>query len=88
MKTFVKDPSAVLDYAWDWVDWLGTDTIDTFNFTLPDDLAEDSSSEADGIVTIWVSGGVLNKSYIVTCTITTPIGRTDERSAIFNVKDR
>ena len=38
MKTFVKDPAAILDYVWDWEDWLGVDTIDERSalFTIKD----------------------------------------------------
>lgn len=88
MKTFVKDPDAVLDYVWDWTDWLDQDVIQSHTFTLPTDLTKVDDSEADGKVTLWMSGGVAKKSYIVGCEIVTAGGRTDERSAIFNVRDR
>lgn len=91
MKTFLKDPAAILDYVWDWHDWLGTDTITEISFTVPEGitiLEDPSPSELDGVVTAWFSGGTLNSSYIVTCKIVTVGGRTDERSGIFKIKDR
>lgn len=95
MVVMTKDPSAVLDFSWDWTAWLAAnddDEIDTFEVTLeerdlvedePEDLVEltlDSSSGDGAIVTAWLSGGVLEAELRVTCRIVTTGGRTDERS--------
>ena len=88
MKTFEKDPDAVLDYYWHWVAWLGNDTINTHTFIVPDSLTLESSSEEDGVVTLWLSGGIRKASHIVTCEIITLGGRTEHRSAIFEMADR
>ena len=88
MKTFVKDPDAVLDYVWDWTDWLGEDTIESFVVTVPEPLALDDKSEVNGIVTAWISGGVVNKAYVGECRIVTVDGRTEDRSAIFTMQER
>jgi hypothetical protein len=88
MKTFKKDPDAVLDYDWDWTEWLGNDTIDSFNVTVPTGMTLADATQADGVVKAWLSGGVAKTSYVVTCQITTLGGRTDERSALFNVQER
>lgn len=99
----LKDPDAVLDFSWPWKDegWLqDDDAIDTAVFAiytatgeeLPDSdltpLAEDSSSATTESATIWLSGGTPGTSYLVTCHITTTAGREDDRSAIFQIKER
>ncbi len=87
-KLFTKDPSDVLDYVWDWTDFLGsTDTIQSFSFELPTELTEVTSGEVDGKVTLWVSGGTLDETYPVSCTIVTAEGRTKKRTAIFMMDD-
>lgn len=83
MKTFEKDPDAVLDYFWDWNDWLENDEISTHEILLPEGIVLDDSSELNGVVTAWISGGTVNTSYIVTCRVVTSWGRTDDRSAMF-----
>ena len=88
MKTFDKDPAAVLEYGWPWAVWLNGDTIDVFSFDVPTGLTEVISYEEDGLITLWLSGGTLGKSYRVTCTITTAAGRIEQRSAIFNMVDK
>lgn len=89
MKTFEKDPEAVLDYKWDWTEWLGEDTIQTVLITVEagDIVIEEEISDSK-TVTVWLSGGTINEPTIVTCRVTTAEGRTDERSARFYVKDR
>lgn len=90
-KTFTKDIDAVLDYMWDWSDWLGFDSIEATNgitFTTTDELVVDAHSETGGKITAWISGGILNNPGIVTCKIVTTEGRTDKRSAIFEIKAR
>lgn len=91
MKTFEKDPSGVLDYVFDWVEWLGNDVIDDLAITVSpvaDELIVDDATSVDGKVTVWLSGGILDKSYTVTCQITTLALRTDQRSAVFNMVDK
>lgn len=90
MKTYEKDPDAILDYGWDWSEWLDEgDSIDTVAMTVPTGITQvGSASHADGIVTAWFSGGTVNKSYIVSCKITTIANRTDERSMLLNIVQR
>jgi len=88
MRTFPdKDPSAVLDYVFDWTEWLGSDTIDTYDLIVPDGLTKDSDSKSGNKVTVWISGGEANKVYVVTCRIVTAAGRTDEKSAKLPVSE-
>lgn len=91
--TFIKDPSAVLDYSFDWKtkDWLQVgETIESYVITVPSGLTKDSDSKSGGIVTVWLSGGTAGENYVVACLITTdntPV-RTDERSILIRCRER
>jgi len=92
-NAFTKDPEAVLDYAFNWVDWLDTSTtpnesIIAHTVTVPTGLTLESSTAASGIVTAWISGGTAETTYRVECLITTSAGRTDERSLWITVQER
>ena len=96
----LKDPSAVLDYAFDWKplthgvpgatkDWLATgETITDHTITADTGITVDSSTEDDGKVTVWLSGGTAGINYKVACKITTSAGRTDERTIWIKVTNR
>lgn len=87
--THEKDPDATLDYAFDWSSWLAAgETITTPTVTAETGLTLDSSSEAAGIVTAWVSGGTAGNNYTLACRITTSAGRTDERTMRLIVRQR
>ena len=89
-KTFSqKDPQSVLDYKFDWTEWLGTDTILSYTLTSSDaafQIASDSKTST--IVTAWLQGGVAGQTYEITCRIVTTAGRTDDRTAIFPINNR
>ena len=85
----LKDPSAVLDYAFDWTEWLATgETIANYTITADTGITVDSSTEDAGKVTVWLSGGTAGINYKVACLITTAAGRTDERTIWIKVTDR
>lgn len=85
----LKDPSAVLDYVFDWTEWLATgETIADHTITADTGITVDSSTELDGKVTVWLSGGTAGQNYKVACKITTSAGRTDERTIWIKVTDR
>ena len=86
---FKKDPSAILDYAFDWSTWLATgETISSHVVTADSGLTKDSDSESDGIVTAWLSGGTAGTNYNVACKIVTSDSRTEERSVTILVQER
>lgn len=88
---FEKDPSAVLDYQWDWSDWLSEEeTINTATVTAPTGLTVDSSSitGAGTTVTAWLSGGTAGQTYQVVNHIVTSDGREDDRMITIVVKER
>ena len=85
----LKDPSAVLDYAFDWTGWLAAgETITDHTITADTGITVDSSTESDGKVTVWLSGGTAGINYKVACLITTTAGRTDERTIWIKVVER
>ena len=85
----LKDPSAVLDYVFDWTEWLATvETITDYTITADTGITVDSSPELDGKVTVWLSGGTAGINYKVACLITTSAGRTDERTIWIKVVER
>jgi len=89
MNTYKKDPSAVLDYQFDWTDWLATsETIATKTITASTGLTVDSSTIGTGTVTVWLSSGTAGTKYTVACLITTNQGRTDERSITIQCLNR
>ena len=84
-----KSPGDVLDYSMDWIDWLAEgDTITASEWAVPTGITEDSNSATTTVTTIWLSGGTENRSYTLTCKITTTQGRTKERSFIIKVEDQ
>lgn len=92
-KRFVvnKDPNATLDYTWNWTPYLDdiTDTISTFEITVDDDLAVESSAlVGTKQVRAFISGGVVGRQAKATCRITTAGGRVDDRTIYFNIMER
>jgi len=87
--TFIKDPDAVLDYYFDWTDWLDDgETISSRTVTVQSGLTKASDAESGGIVVAWLSGGTVGTTYTVACKVVTSDGRTDERSMHIKVQQR
>lgn len=98
---FTKDPDAVLDWYFDWAalsngtgesDWLaGGESITTATVTVaPAGLTAGEPAIVNGgtAVQVWLSAGVAGQRYTVACRVTTSAGRTDERTAQVNVRQR
>ena len=86
---YLKDPSAVLDWGFDWSDWLASgETITDHTVTVDSGITNDSSTEDAGKVTVWLSGGTADENYKVACLITTSAGRIDERTIWIKVINR
>lgn len=88
MARYIKDPSAVLDYGFDWTDWLDGDTIATSTWTAPTGLTVASHSNTTTTTLAWLSGGTAGQVYSVVNRVVTAGGRTDDRSHIIAVQDR
>lgn len=83
---FVKDPDSLLDWRFDWSEWLseGEHIVD-FTVFAPVGITVVHSSSTGSAVTVWLSGGAAGRRYQITCRITTNQGppgrgRTDDRS--------
>lgn len=94
-NSFTKDPSAELDYQWNWATWLGADTISAATVTLPAGLAFETSAphplgytNTTTAVTAWLKSGTAGTDYTVVCQITTAGGRKDERSIVIRCMNR
>jgi hypothetical protein len=83
-----KDPNAVLDYQFNWASWLGSDTIQTSTWDVPDGITKTGEDNSDTTATIWLSGGTAGTSYTLVNQIVTAGGRTDERTLVIHVKDK
>ena len=90
-RTFIKDPGATLNYGFDWLaeGWLiGGDTLASATWTVPAGLTKVSETHTSTVATVVLSGGTVNTNYTVTCAITTANGLIDERSLLFQVRQR
>lgn len=86
---WLKDPDAVLDWRWDWSQWLEDgEQIVTSTMTVSAGLTLDSSSFTLATATAWLSGGTAGTPYTVANRITTNQGRTDERTITIRVVNR
>jgi hypothetical protein len=90
-NSYVKDPTARLDYTWGWSDWLADvgDTISTATVAVPDGLtAVGAPVVGDTAVTQRVEGGAPDGTYRMVCQITTVGGLIDERSIYLTISER
>jgi hypothetical protein len=89
MTTFIKDPSSVLDFGFDWSDWLDSDdSVSTSTWNVPTGITDDSDTSTSTTTTIWLSGGTVGSKYKITNRIVTANGRTVERSFYVKVESR
>lgn len=88
MTTFMKDPTAILDYAVDWSAWLSGDTIATSTWTVPTGLTLVRLDFTPSQGVAWISGGTVGQTYFLTNTITTAAGREDSRMITVLVENR
>lgn len=100
MKQFVKAPEEVLDYQLDLKplthggqgaksDYLETgESITTHTVSADSGVTVDSSSESDGKITAWLSGGTLGQTYTVICKFETSAGRTGSRAFALEIRRR
>jgi hypothetical protein len=87
-QSFIKDPDAVLDYAVDWTDFLGVDTIASSTWTVGTGLTKVTNSNTTKVATVWLSGGTIATEYSVTNRIVTAGGRTDDRTLTIAVEQK
>src|SRR4051812_35985536 len=90
--TIGKDPSAKLDYPFDWTRWLTPlgDTIASVVWVAEAPLIVDGVKSGNDTThaTAWVSGGTVGKKHRLTCRITTAAGRIEDRSIFLEIVER
>lgn len=86
--SIVKDPEAILDYTLDITDWLDEGDM-LLSFEVLTEGVELVSSVVDGSKCVaWLSGGVIGEPASATFRFTTQLGRTDDRTMFFKIRDR
>lgn len=99
----VKDPDAILDYLWDWTEWLagnfdlvGSPTVETdvitsfevFAVGSPAPIEVGTLAQQGGLIVAFLAGGDLGQMHQVTCRVHTAGGRTDDRSIWLKIRTR
>ena len=87
----LKDEHATLDYSLDYSTWLDGDTITSSAWLLPageTSLVVATSTFTTTSATVWLSGGVLGKTYRVTNRIATAAGRIDDHTLLLLILNR
>lgn len=97
-EVVLKDPDAEVDHSFNWDDGYLDDTtsppesISTSTWAVsPADspgLTISSDSKTLTVATAFFLGGVVEQLYVVTNTVTTSGGRTDERSLSVRMEER
>lgn len=88
LKTFTKDPDAVLDYTGNWAAWLKDDTITNSEWDVPEGITKEDEDRTASTTLIWLSGGTVGQTYQLRNRITTAAGRTDDRTIAIKIKER
>lgn len=92
-----KDVQAQLIYTFDWSQWLeGADTISTVEYSVaarrndptPIVIEDEGISDNDTKTYVELSGGQLDKAYIVSCKVTTTNDLIDSRTFRIQVESR
>lgn len=92
---FIKQPTEVLDYEFDFSAWLAdrTDAISTFTVTSDPqtvgaaNMTLSNKTTSQGVVRFFASGGTDAVKYKITCTVTTTGGRTKQAELLITVKE-
>lgn len=89
-NVFIKDPASLLDYGFDWSQWLDYgETITDFTITNGSGITNVyDMSTTSGSVIVWLSGGTVGQRYTVACLIETSGSRVDERSIKIDIRNR
>jgi hypothetical protein len=86
-----KDPSELLDYTFNFsADMASTETITLSVVAASDGVTVESKSDGDKTVTVFLSGGTINRTSKVDCTVTTNAtpARTIKTSALLPIEPK
>lgn len=88
-KTYIKDPSSTLDYGVDWSNWLATgEEITSSQWIIPTGLTLVSESNSTTAASVFIRGGVADRTYVITNRIETNQSRIDDRSMMIKCEER
>ena len=85
--TFIKSPSATLDYQIDWSIHFPGDTITSSCWVVPSGVTQVSTASATLSTTIYLSGGTACSVYTVTNKIGTSASRIEVQSLNIRITD-
>jgi SPP1 family predicted phage head-tail adaptor len=87
-----KDPDSVIDTGINWLPTMNEsspqDTISTSAWAADNELTVDSDTNTTSTTTVWVSGGTEGKYANLVNKITTPAGRTHDRTIVVKIQNR
>ena len=91
--SFLKDPDERLPYQVDWSPWLTRegDTAASVDWITPTGITQETDPAptlTDGKATAWLSGGLADQNYRVTCRLTTTGGRIRDHTITIMVRNR
>lgn len=87
-----KDPNEVLDYQLDWSDdtssrlEVGESIVTSTWVVVSGDVVIDSSSQASGVTTVWLSGGTDGMPCVLLNRVTTSNGRIYDYSVRLRIR--
>jgi hypothetical protein len=93
LGTAEKQPADVQDYDIDFGPYIlasneSLSDAHTAVVTIPADISQPMAhSITDGIVKVWIGGGIDGQKYEITVTLTTPAGRVHQEEFILKVKE-
>jgi len=89
MFAITKDPGELLDYGFDWTDWLEQgDAISAADWSVTGGLTVESEENTTVISKAWISGGTNQTIAKATNRITTTGGRTAERTLTITIANK
>lgn len=84
----LKDPYADRGYGFEWLDWLGTDTIVSSSWEADPGISVLRSLKTGSITMVWLSGGSDGQTYQVRNRIVTANELRDKRTLIVKCEQR
>lgn len=89
LAKFAKQPADVQDYDISFTDWLAgyLDTGASQVTSVEPGITLLTSMLLNGVVKVWLSGGLTGASYKVTTTLTTTGGRVKQAEIVIKVKE-
>ena len=88
IRKFTKQPNDVIDYDFDYGDWLVSgDDLQSAAITIDAGITLDSYSVSADNVKVWISGGTDGETYLATCLATTEGGREKEAELKIRIRE-